>query len=96
MSCISAFTASKSANAELASSRIGAPGVREAVLRQVADGERRRLDDGAAIGLVEAGEHLQQRGLAGAVRAAQADALAVRDLPRDVLEQYAFAEGLGD
>ena len=37
----------------------------------------------AAVGLVEPGEHLQQRRLAGAVRAAQADALAVVDLPGD-------------
>ena len=52
------------------------PGVREAVLRQIADGQRRRLDNAAAVGLVEPREHFQQRGFAGAVRAAQADALA--------------------
>ena len=54
-----------------------AAGVGEAVLRQVADGQRGRLEDGAGVGLVEPGQHPQQRGLAGAVRAAQADALAV-------------------
>ena len=64
----------------------GAAGVGEAVLRQVADGQRRRLEDGARVGLVEPGHHPQQRGLAGAVRAAQADALAIGDLPRDVVE----------
>ena len=73
-----------------------AAGVGEAVLRQVADGQRRRLEDGARVGLVEPGHHLEQRRLAGAVRPAQADALAIRDLPRDVVEEDAVAEGLGE
>ena len=70
--------------------------MRQAVLRQVADGQRGRLEDRARVGLVEPGHHLQQRGLAGAVRTAQADALAIRDLPRDVVEEDAIAEGLGE
>ena len=70
--------------------------VLEAVLRQIADRQPRGLDDVAAVGLVEAGEHAQQRRLAGAVRAAQADAVAVGDLPGDVVEQDAFAERLGE
>ena len=70
--------------------------VGQAVLRQVADGQARRLDDGAGVRLLEPGQHLEQRGLAGAVRAAQADPVAVPDLPGDVFEQGADAEGLGD
>ncbi len=50
----------------------------------------------AGVRLVEAGEHLEQRGLAGAVRPAQADTVAVADLPGDVIEQGAVAEGLGE
>jgi hypothetical protein len=67
--------------------------VRQAVLRQVADRQRRRLDDLATVGLVDAGEHLEQRGLAGAVRPAQADTVSVADLPRDVVDERAVAEG---
>ena len=48
-----------------------------------------------AVRLVEPGHHLQQGGLAGAVRPAQADPLAIGDLPRDVVEEDAVAEGLG-
>ena len=49
----------------------GVARVRQAVLRQIAHGQRVGLEDGAAVRLVEAGEHFQQRGLAGAVRAAE-------------------------
>ena len=49
-----------------------------------------------ASGSSSAGQHLEQRRLAGAVRAAQADAIAVADLPGDVIEQRAVAEGLGE
>ena len=72
------------------------PGVGEAVLRQVADRQVGRLDDAAGVRLVEPGQHLEQRRLAGAVRPAQADAIAVADLPGDVVEQRAVAEGLGE
>ena len=51
-----------------------------------------RPEDGAVVGLVEAGEHPQQRGLAGAVRAAQADPVAVADVPGHVVEEDALAE----
>jgi hypothetical protein len=47
------------------------------------------------VGLVERGHHPQQRRLAGAVRPAQADTFAVGDLPRDVVEEHAIAERLG-
>ncbi len=73
-----------------------AAAVRQAVLRQVAKRQRVGFLDEARVGLVEAGQHLQQRGLAGAVGPAQADAIAVADLPGDMLQQGLFAEGLGD
>ncbi len=69
-----------------------AAAVVQPVLRQIADRQARGLDDVPAVGLVEPREHLQQRRLAGAVRAAQADALAVVDLPADGVEQDAIAE----
>ena len=68
--------------------------VLEAVLREVADRQAGGLDDAAAVGLVEAGEHPEQRRLAGAVRAGKADAIAVGDLPGHVVEQHALAERL--
>ena len=49
----------------------------------------------SGIGLVDAGHHAEQRRLARAVRPAQADALPVGDLPRDVVEEHAIAERLG-
>ena len=73
-----------------------AAGVMEAVLRQVADRQRGGLDDQAAVRLVEAGEHLEQGGLAGAVRAAQADPFAVVDLPVDRVEQDTVAKRLAE
>src|SRR4029079_15192637 len=72
-----------------------AAGVREPVLRQIADGQPRGLDDRAAVRLVDPGEHLEERRLAGAVGAAQADALAVVDLPGEVVEQDPIAERFG-
>ena len=69
-------------------------GVAEPVLRQVADRERRRLQDRSRVGLVEASHHPKQRRLAGAVRTAQARALTVVDLPGDVVQQHATAERL--
>ena len=56
----------------------------------------RRPDDLAAVGLVEAGQDAQQRGLAGAVGTAQPDAVAVADVPGDGVEQHAVAEALGE
>ena len=70
----------------------GAAAMGEAVLRQVAERQAVRLLDDAGVGLVEPGEHLEQRGLAGAVRTAQADAIAIADLPGDVVEENALAE----
>src|SRR5262245_48524542 len=70
--------------------------MRETVLRQIADGERCGSNDAARIRLFEASQDLQQRGFASAVRPAQADAVTVVDLPGDVVEQDAVAEGLGE
>ena len=74
----------------------GAAAVRQPVLRQVAECQRIGLLDESVIGLVEPRKHLEQCGLAGAVRPAQADAIAVADLPRDVLEERFLAERFGD
>ena len=74
----------------------GAAGVLQAVLRQVAEGQRRWPDHLAAVGFVEPGEDPQQRGLAGAVGPAQADPIAVADVPRHVIEEHALAEALGE
>ena len=71
-----------------------AAGMVEPVLRQIADGERRGPDDRAAVRLVEAGEHAEQRRLAGAVGTGEPDAFAGGDLPGHLVEQDAFAEGL--
>ncbi len=95
-SCISALRSSSGLSARLASSTTVRPLCDEAVLRQVAERQRVRFLDDAGVGLVEPGEHLEQRGLAGAVRSAQADAIAIADLPGDVLEQGLLAERLGD
>ncbi len=67
-------------------------GVRQPILWQVTDGEACGSDDGARVGLVEPGEHPQERGFARAIGPAQADAIAVRDLPGDAVEQYTLAE----
>ena len=92
--CISAFIASSGAKARRRLLEHRAPAVLEAVLGQIADGQSRRLDDGAAVGLVQARQHPEQRRLARAVGPAQADALAIVDLPGDRVEQHAVAERL--
>jgi hypothetical protein len=60
--------------------------VGEAVLGEVPDRQIGRLDDQAAVGLVEPRQHAQQRGLAGAVGTGQADAIPVGDRPGHVVE----------
>ena len=59
---------------------------------------RSRLRDGAqaAARLLEAGEDLQQRRLARAVRADEADVVALEDAERQLLEERRSAESLGD
>ena len=69
--------------------------VRQAILRQIADGERRRFENGARIGLVESRHHAEQRRFSGAVWPAETDAFAFGDLPGDVVEKHTIAESLG-
>src|SRR5688572_1210173 len=52
--------------------------------------------EGAAVGLLGAGDHAKQRGLARAVRADDADDAAGREGEADVLHQHVFAVRLGD
>ena len=73
-----------------------APLMREAVLRQIADGEAGGLGDDSRVRLVDVGQDLQQRRLAGAVRSAQPHAFPVTDLPGDAIEERAVSEGLGE
>src|SRR6185503_5828795 len=73
-------------------------------LRQVADAEPRALIhrqlghvmavefDGAAIGLDQSGDHVEHRGLAGAVRTQQADRLAAADIDADAAHDLTCAE----
>ena len=68
------------------------PAVREAVLWQVTNRQRVRPDDLSLVWLIEAGEHTQQRGLPGAIGPAQPDAVAIANLPRDVVQQHAVSE----
>jgi hypothetical protein len=57
------------------------------LLREVADRERRRsAPDAPRVGLLEPGEQSEERGLAGAVRADEADPRARRHDEADVLE----------
>ena len=46
-----------------------------------------------AVRLFLAGYHIEQRGLTGAVWAAQADAVTCLDVPVDVVEQHMVPEG---
>ncbi len=74
----------------------GASLVDDAVLRQVADGGVRCHANLARVRLFEAREHAQQCRLARAVRAGQADAIALLHVPGHVLEEHAFAVPFGE
>jgi hypothetical protein len=63
-----------------------APRGRDAILRQVTDAAPLGHGDGAVVGLLEAGNHAQQRRLAGAVGADQRDAVVLADEPARVVE----------
>ncbi len=65
-------------------------------LRQVAEARAGVLPDGAAVGLFEARHDAQQGGLAGAVRADQARAVARREREIDLVEDEGVAVALGD
>ncbi len=72
----------------------GPSAVIESVLREVANRQTRGLHDRPAIDFFEARQHAEQRRLACAIGPAEADALAVVDLPRHAVEQRAIPEGL--
>ncbi len=65
-------------------------------LVQVADQQPAGLRDPAGVGLLDAGHHLEQRGLAVAVAADDADAVAGADAEGDLGEQRPDAVGLRD
>ena len=75
-------------------------------LRQIADAEARALIhrqrghieavefDASVVGLDQTGDHVEHRGLAGAVRAEQADRLALAHVKAHALDHLAADEGL--
>src|SRR5580704_2160490 len=65
---------------------------REAVLRQISSSGAFGDDQRAVVERVQAGENLHQRGLAGAVRADQANAVVGRDEPVGVFKKEFVAE----
>src|SRR5262249_30301992 len=70
--------------------------VGQAILREVSDRQRRRLDDGARIELFEPGHHPQEGRLASAVWTTKANALAVVNLPGNRFEKGSSTERLGE
>jgi hypothetical protein len=72
----------------------GAAGKRQAVLRQIAQGDALLGGDGAGIEAFDAGEHLEQRRFPGAIGAHQAGALVGRDQPIDTFEKNLGAVAL--
>src|SRR4029078_7221124 len=52
--------------------------------------------DGAGVGLCRAGQQIDQRGLAGTVRAYNADAVAIGDLDAEVAHEMQVAVALSD
>ena len=69
--------------------------VRERAPRVGAHRQARHLDL-ARIGGEQAGQHLEQRGLAGAVRAEQHGEAAARDRQAERIERHALAVALGE
>ena len=65
-------------------------------LLEVADDGVLGEGDAALVGVLPAGDDLEQRGLARAVGPDERDAIARADAQTRVLEQDARAEGLGD
>ena len=70
---------------------------REVVALRHVDDHRAALGaDGALVRLLGAGQHAQERGLARAVRADEAHAIAVGDAQAHAVEEFAQAVGLGE
>jgi len=72
------------------------PGVEDGVLRHVADPQALARRPDSRRGLLEAGQDLQEGGLAGPVRPHEAHVVALEDAEREALEERRRAEGLGD
>ena len=66
------------------------------ILRHVADAQALARRARAGGRRLEAGQDLQQRRLAGAVRADEADVVVLEDAERQALEERRRAEGLGE
>ena len=75
-----------------ARSRKASPPARR-FLRDIADARARRGLDAALVGLIDPGDHLQQRRLAGAVAADQADMRLRRQRRRGLVENEMAAQG---
>ena len=73
-----------------------AAGLAGRLLGQVADRRLARPAHPPGVGRIQAHEDPAERGLADAVRADEADALAPAELPRDVAEENPVAVGPGD
>ena len=67
-------------------------GVELVVLGQHADGEPADPGDPPGVDVARAGEHAQERGLAAAVAADDADAVTAADAERDGIEHLGGAE----
>ena len=65
----------------------GAPGERDAILRQIARADAFHHVDGAVVEPLDSGEHFQERRFAGAVGADDADALLRRDQPVEIFKK---------
>ena len=70
----------------------GAARKRQTVLRQVSGDDPFRDGQRSVIERLHPADHLQQRGLAGAVGADKADAVLRRDQPVEIFEQEFVAE----
>ncbi len=66
------------------------------ILRQVVDAHAAPHGNRAGVRAIQAGDHAQQGGLAAAVQADQADAVAAVDQQVDLVQQHALAKLLGD
>ena len=74
----------------------GAAAMRQALLREIPNGQTAGPRDHACVGLIESGHHAKQCRLAGAVRTAQSDSVARLDLPGRRVEEDVCAERLSN
>src|SRR4029079_11033302 len=70
------------------------PGREDRVLRDIADAQASSHGTSAAVGLFDSRQNLQESRLAGAVRADQADVIALRNAEAEILEERARGKGL--